>query len=314
MSESQPLVPTDLPDDHHSGFVAVVGKPNVGKSTLVNALVGQKLSIVSPKPQTTRRNLLGILTADRFQIVFVDTPGIHEPLHRLGSLMVDTARRAIADADLVLWMVDVSSPPDPQDRAIASLLARASGTPVLLALNKVDLVSAKALQDMTLQYVDTGQFVAHLPISATRGDNCPRLLELIFDLLPRGPRYFPEEQVTDVDERFVASELIREQVLRHLRQEVPHAVAVIVDDFRDRSETLSYIAATVVVERDSQRQIVIGRGGAMLKQIGSAARQEIERAVGRQVYLELWVKVIPKWRRDAEQLRRLGYAPPERRA
>jgi GTP-binding protein Era len=307
MSEHPPLVSENLPPDHHSGFVAVVGKPNVGKSTLINALLGQKVSIVSPKPQTTRRNLLGILTADQYQIVFVDTPGIHKPLHQLGKVMVDTARSAIADADVVLWMMDASSPPDEQDRAIAGLLPQSADTPVVGALNKIDLVSPDALEARTAEYSAVWEFTATVAVSATRGDNRDKLLELLVALLPVGPRYFPEEQVTDADERFIAAELVREQVLEHLRQEVPHAVAVIIDDFRDRSEDLSYIAATIVVERDSQKQITIGKNGSMLKRIGSAARKEIEEALGRKVYLELWVKVIPRWRRDVQQLRRMGF-------
>jgi len=253
---------------------------------------------------------LGILTEPEYQIVFVDTPGIHKPLHRLGEHMVKVARSAISDADVVVWLVDVSVAPTDEDREIARVLKAARDVPVILALNKVDLVPAQAADNKTLAYLALVDVERPLLISAERGDNRERLLEVIVQALPFGPRYFPVEQVTDQDERFLAAELIREQVLRQLRQEVPHALAVVIDEFKDRGENLSYISATIVVERDSQKQIVIGRGGAMLKQIGQAARVEIEQALGRRVYLEMWVKVVPKWRRDPEQLRRMGYSVP----
>jgi GTPase len=312
VDELAPVVPGQVAEGFRSGFVAVIGKPNVGKSTLINAYVGQKLSIVSPKPQTTRRNLLGILTEGRYQVVFVDTPGVHAPLHKLGETMVQAAAGAAGDADLVLWLVDGSAPPDDEDRAIAALL-QSRNSPILLVLNKMDLTSPISLEQRLPAFLELGRFVGHVAVSATRGDRRQELLDLVVSLLPEGPQYFPAEQITDADERFVAAELVREQVLQHLRQEVPHAVAVLIDEFKDRTETLSYIAATIAVERDSQRQIVIGKGGAMLKLIGAAARKEIEESLGRKVYLELWVKVIPKWRRDPEQLRRMGYTLPDRR-
>lgn len=306
------LIPEALPEDHRSGFVALVGRPNVGKSTLMNAYLGQKIAIVSEKPQTTRQRILGILTEPHYQIVFVDTPGIHTPRHRLGEYMVATAKRTLKDADVILWLVDGSAPPTPEDISIGETLREAAKVPIILAVNKMDLVPEEERDGIAEQYLALADVHDHVLISATRGDNRDRLLEMIVQALPLGPRYFPEDQVTDQDERFLAAEIIREQVLRECHQEVPHSVAVIVDEFKDRSEDLSYISATIAVERESQKQIIIGRGGSMLKRIGQGARLEIERALGRRVYLELWVKVLPKWRRDPALLKRLGYVlPPE---
>lgn len=306
------LIPKTLPEDHRSGFVALVGRPNVGKSTLMNAYLGQKIAIVSEKPQTTRQRILGILTEPNHQIVFVDTPGIHTPHHRLGEYMVIMAKRTLKDADVILWLVDGSVQPTPEDVDIGQTLREAAKAPVILAVNKIDLVPEQGYDGVAEPYLALADIHAHVLVSATRGDNRDRLLEMIVEALPLGPRYFPEDQVTDQDERFLAAELIREQVLRACHQEVPHSVAVIVDEFKDRNEDLSYISATIAVERESQKQIVIGRGGSMLKRIGQGARLEIEKALGRRVYLELWVKVLPKWRRDPALLKRLGYVlPPE---
>jgi len=213
---------------------------------------------------------------------------------------------------VILWLVDGSVPPTPDDESIGQILREAAKVPVILAVNKIDLVREEEWDGIAAPYLALANVHAHALISATRGDNRDRLLAMIVEALPLGPRYFPEEQVTDQDERFLAAELIREQVLRECHQEVPHSVAVIVDEFKDRSDDLSYISATIAVERESQKQIVIGRGGSMLKRIGQGARLEIEKALGRRVYLELWVKVLPKWRRDPALLKRLGYVlPPE---
>jgi GTP-binding protein Era len=314
------LIPEDLPPDHRSGFVAVVGKPNVGKSTLMNAYLGQKIAIVSPKPQTTRNRLLGILTLERqrgdladAQIIFEDTPGIHQPHHRLGEYMVETAISAIPDADLVLFLVDGSQPPDDEDQNIAAILRGREDLPILLVLNKVDLLPLEQVEAQSEAYQALGDFDGCFLISALRGDNRDRLLKSIVERLPPGPRYYPEEQVTDQQLRFMAAELIREQVLRHLREEVPHSVAVIVQDFKERTEDLTYISANIFVERDTQKGIILGRGGSMIKRIGADARREIEALVGTHVYLELWVKVKKKWRRDEQELRRLGYAVPRQK-
>jgi GTP-binding protein Era len=311
------LLPEELPPDHRSGFVAVVGKPNVGKSTLMNAFLGQKIAIVSAKPQTTRNRLLGILTLERkrgdaadAQLIFVDTPGIHQPLHRLGEYMVETAVRAIPDADLVLFLVDVSRPPNAEDRQIAGLLRERRRVPVLLVLNKADLLDPSQVSSHVEAYQALGPFDDSLLVSARRGDKLDSLLQATIERLPTGPRYYPEEQVTDQQLRFMVAELVREQVLRHLRQEVPHSVAVIVEDFKARSEELTYISANVFVERDTQKAIILGRQGAMIKRIGQSARREIQDLLGTRVYLELWVKVTKKWRKDEQELRRLGYALP----
>jgi GTP-binding protein Era len=313
------LLPEDLPAGHRSGFVAVMGKPNVGKSTLMNAYLGQKVAIVSEKPQTTRNQLLGILTLERSrgdladaQIVFVDTPGIHQPHHKLGEYMVETAIRAIPDADLVLCMVDASRPPGDEDRQIAELLQARCQAPVLLVLNKADLLVEGELEPRVSEYRALGPFEDDLAVSALRGDNLDRLLAAIVDRMPFGPRYYPEEQVTDQQLRFMAAELVREQVLRHLHQEVPYSVAVVVQEFRERSEGLTYISASIFVERDTQKAIILGSHGSMIKRIGQDARREIEAVLGTGVYLELWVKVKKKWRRDEKELQRLGYALPRR--
>ena len=313
------LLPEELPPDHRSGFVAVVGKPNVGKSTLMNAYLGQKVAIVSPKPQTTRDRLLGILTLVRergdpadAQIIFVDTPGIHKPLHRLGQYMVEIAVRAIPDADVVLFLVDVSRPPNDEDRQIGEILQQRGSVPVLLVMNKADLVNAEQEAANAQAYHELGQFEEVLAVSALHGNNLDDLLDTTIERLPLGPRYFPEDQVTDQQTRFIAAELVREQVLHHIRQEIPYSVAVIVDQFKRRSEEMTYISANIFVERDTQKAIVLGQGGRMIKRIGRDARQQIEELIGTRVYLELWVKVRKKWRQDERELQRMGYAVPRR--
>jgi GTP-binding protein Era len=283
----------------------------------MNAYLGQKIAIVSPKPQTTRNRLLGILTLERdrgdvadAQIVFVDTPGIHDPLHKLGKFMVETAMRAIPDADIVLFLVDASRPPGDEDRQIAEILREQSQAVVFLVLNKADLLSPEALAPHVEAYRALGVYDGWFAISALYGENRDQLLEMVIEQLPLGPRYFPKEQITDQQLRFVAAELIREQVFRHLRQELPYSVAVIVDQFKERSEDLTYISANVFVERETQKAIILGQRGKMIKRIGQDARREIEAFLGTRVYLELWVKVRKKWRKDEKELRRLGYAPP----
>jgi GTP-binding protein Era len=308
------LMPEELPPDHRSGFVAVVGKPNAGKSTLMNTFLRQKVAIVSQKPQTTRNRLLGILTLERdrgdladAQIVFVDTPGIHQPLHKLGEYMVETAVRAIPDADVVMFLVDVSRPPGDEDRQIAGILREQCQVPILLVLNKADLIPSEAVTTHVEAYQSLGEFDDWLLISALRSDRLDDLLMATVERLPFGPRYYPEEQITDQQLRFMAAELVREQVLRHLRQEIPYSVAVVVQDFKERSEEMTYISANIFVERDTQKPIVLGHQGTMIKRIGRDARREIEKLLGTRVYLELWVKVRKKWRKDEKELRRLGY-------
>ncbi len=299
--------------DHRSGFVAVVGRPNVGKSTLINACLGQKIAIVSEKPQTTRNRLLGIFTRPDAQVIFIDTPGIHVPLHKLGRVMVETAVQAIPDADVVLCVADASQPPDDEDALVADAMRRApgdEGAPVVLALNKIDLLPSSDSPHVAA-YLALFEPAAWLPISASRGDNRDRLLDLVIAHLPPGPRYYPEDEVTDQQTRFIVAELVREAALRRLRQEVPHALAVVVEEFKERSRDMTYISATIFVERASQKGIVIGQRGQALKEIGQIARVEVEKLVGSHVFLELWVKVRPKWRKREEDLRQLGYTLPK---
>lgn len=299
-----------IPPDHRSGFVAVIGRPNVGKSTLMNRLLGQKIAIVSPKPQTTRSRILGILTRESAQVIFVDTPGLHEPFHKLGEVMVATAARAIPDADVVLFVVDVSAMPTEEDQMIARMIRKRTQNPVILVLNKMDLLPAEEVKPHTEAYWELmPDHVGWMMTIATEGVNLGKLLEMIIEHLPEGPRYYPSDQVTDQTERQIAAELVREQVLRFTRQEVPHATAVVVEEFKERENGVVYISATIHVERQSQKGIVIGSGGKMLRRIGMAARKEIERMVGGRVYLDLWVKVSEKWRRDLNRIQDLGYTP-----
>ena len=291
---------------HKSGFVAVVGKPNVGKSTLVNAYVGAKVAIVSPKPQTTRRIIRGILTRPDAQIIFVDTPGIHKPQHRLGKAMVEAASGVLSEVDVVIFLVDGYRLPDEDDKRIGEMLGARCRAPVLLALNKMDRLKAENIESVTEAYWAIVKHDDWMRISATRKDNLDKLLDQTLARLPEGPELYPSDQVTDQNLQVMASELIREQVLIETRQEVPHSVAVAIDEWDDRSQDMTHISATIYVERDSQKGIVIGAGGAMLKKIGQSARAEIEQWVGHQVYLELWVKVWDKWRERSNSLRELG--------
>jgi GTP-binding protein Era len=274
----------------------------------MNAYVGQKIAITSPKPQTTRQRTLGILTLPQAQVIFIDTPGIHRPRDGLGRFMVAAARSALVGADLALFMVDISRPPRDEDRQIARLLRRNPEMPTILAMNKVDLLASEKEAPNREAYVALGELLEAMPLSATRGDNRAALLELIIENLPEGPRLYSPEQITDQPERVMAAELVREQVLRYTHQEVPYAVAVVVEEYAEREADLIYIAANIYVERDSQKGIVIGARGAMLKRIGQAARKEIETLLGSRVYLDLWVKVMPHWRRDERSLRELGYS------
>ena len=307
------LLAEELPPDHRSGFVAVVGRPNVGKSTLINGWLGQKIAIVSPLPQTTRRRLLGILTRPDAQLVLVDTPGLHKPRHQLGAYMVDQATDSLSDADVICLLVDMSNDPGPADAIVAATIGeRAPNTPLVLALNKLDLAAPQdvpariaAYQNLVPNHRD---WVALSALDAAGRDD---LLERIVRLLPPGPRYYPGDQVTDQEERAIAAELVREQVLLATRQEVPHSVAVVVQEFKERSADMTYVSATIYVERESQKAIVVGKEGQLIKQIGQAARQEIEDLLGTRVYLELRVKVWPNWRKDENRLRLLGYALPK---
>lgn len=297
---------TQLPN-HKSGFVAVVGKPNVGKSTLVNAYIGEKITIVSDKPQTTRRIIRGILTRPDAQIIFVDTPGIFKPAHKLGSVMVEAATRVLNEVDLVVFVGDGSRMPTEEDRHIGALLNQRCRVPVLLALNKMDLLKPQDIQSITEAFWAIVKHDDWMRLSAMRNENLDKLLDQILSRLPEGPQLFSPDQVTDQPMQVLVSELIREQALIHTRQEVPHAIAVAIDEWEERSPTLTHIGATIYVERDSQKGIMIGAHGAMLKKIGQSARTAIEGWVGHQVYLELWVKVWDKWRERESSVRELGY-------
>ncbi|MCS7179350.1 MAG: GTPase Era [Anaerolineae bacterium] len=300
-----------VPPGHRSGFVAVIGRPNVGKSTLMNQLLGHKVAIVSPRPQTTRTCIRGILTRPDAQIIFVDTPGLHKPLHKLGEVMVASAASAIPDADVVLFVVDVSVLPTEEDRMIARMIRQRTSNPVILALNKMDLLPPERVKPHTEAYwALLPDHAGWMMTIATEAVNLDKLLNLIVAHLPEGPRYYPGDLITDQTEREIAAELIREQVLRFTHKEVPHSVAVVVEEYKERETGGVYIAATIYVEKESQKGILIGAGGQMLRRIGTAAREEIERMVGGRVYLDLWVKVSKNWRRDMHRVRQMGYVAP----
>jgi len=299
-----------VPPGHRSGFVAVLGRPNVGKSTLVNQLLGQKVTIVSPRPQTTRTRIVGILTRPEAQVIFVDTPGLHRPRHALGEAMVATASSAIPDADVVLLVTDVSTMPTDEDRTVARLIRERTGNPVIMALNKMDRLPPARVRAHTAAYEGiVPDHAGWMLTTATEAVNLDKLLSMIVAILPEGPRYYPGDQITDQTERQIAAELIREQVFRLTHDELPHAIATVVEEFKERESGATFIAATIYVERQSQKGIVIGSGGSMLRRIGTAARQEIERMTGGKVHLELWVKVSKRWRRDPQLIERMGYAP-----
>ncbi len=314
---TSPTDPWAVPPGHKAGFVAVVGRPNVGKSTLMNAYLGQKVAIVSPKPQTTRTRIRGVLTLENAQVIFVDTPGIHFPKDRLGEFMVEEARGALPDADVILWLVDLTRPPGPEEKHVARIIKRDRGDrPLIIAFNKRDLVTGEQAQlyrAAILRLLHPMTPTAWVEISALTGENLDTLLDLIIENLPEGPRYFPEEMVTDQQERDIVAEIIREKALHFLQEEVPYSVAVLIDEFKERSENLVYISAIIVVERKTQKAIILGEKGRMIKKIGQAAREEIEHLLGKRVYLDLWVKVKPKWRKKEEELRRLGYKLPKKK-
>lgn len=297
-----------IPATFKAGFVAVMGRPNVGKSTLINALIKQKVAAVSPRPQTTRKRQMGILTLEEAQVIFIDTPGVHQPRHKLGEKLNEEAAETLGESDLVLVIVDASRPPQSEDQLLFSLLGRSKRpAPVILALNKADLVDSDQLTTHTAAFMELAPQAKPLAISATRGDNLDQLLMEIIATLPSGVPFFPDGQVTDLYEREIAADLIREAALILLRDEVPHGIAIRIDQFTERGDQGAYIEATIFVERESHKPIVIGQGGLMLKKIGSAARREIESMSGRKVFLRLRVKVRKNWRDDEKVLRWFGY-------
>lgn len=296
-------IPT-APPQFRSGFVALVGRPNVGKSTLFNHLLGQKVAITSPVAQTTRNRLRGILTTPTAQFIFVDTPGIHKPHHRLGEVLVHNAKGILNRVDAIVFVVDGSALPGAGDRYVAQLLTTAKSS-VLVAVNKIDQVAAADRHQRLRAYQSLGPWPTY-ECSALTGEGVEALQGAIADLLPLGPYYYPPEMVTDQPERFIMAELIREQILHHTREEVPHSVAVTIENVQQQGK-VTRVNAAIYVERASQKAILIGKGGQRLKEMGTAARQEIETLIGGNLYLELFVKVRPRWRQDRLRLAELGY-------
>ncbi len=292
---------------HRCGFVAIVGRANVGKSTLLNRLVGHKIAIVSPVPQTTRQRIVGVRTLEHGQLVFLDTPGFHRAHHRLGEILLDRARQSVSEADVLLFVVDASEGMGPGDRfVLEQLSARRDDAPVVFVPNKLDKMNKGRVLPIIEEAMESWGPCEAVPVSAETGDNCDRLVDTIVPLLPEGPPLYPAEFRTDQDERRIAAELIREKLLHRLRQELPHAVAVKVDDLQSREDGLVQIYATIYVERRSQKGIVIGHRGSMLKEVGTAARRDLETWFSRRVFLELWVKVREDWRDRPSELRDLG--------
>lgn len=305
----QLLDPSKLPPNHRAGFVALVGRPNVGKSTLMNRLIGERLAIVTPKAQTTRRRMLGILTLPDMQVVFMDTPGLHKPVDSLGKAMVHAAEGAINDADLVLFMIDAAEGWTVEDQRVAEVIQRASPDQLMIVLNKIDVIgNSDTLTERIKALVEPFPDAPVIELSALHGDGMDTFVEAIAERLPLGPRFFPEDQLADWPLRDVAMEMIREQVLLNLHQEVPYAVEVALESWEDVRPNLTVIRALLFVERDSQKGIVIGRGGSMLKTITQGARRSLESLIEHRVKLILTVRVQRSWRKDKAFLKRLGLA------
>ena len=289
-----------------SGFVAIVGRPNVGKSTFMNYVLGQKIAIMSDKAQTTRNKIQGVYTNQNCQIVFLDTPGIHKPKHELGNFMVESAYSALKEVDAVLFMVNAAEKRGPGDDFIIEKLKKIK-TPVFLVLNKIDLISPDELLDRVESYQETIPFAGIIPISVLQGNNVQELMITLTNHLPEGPQYYPSDQITDHPEYFVVSELIREKILHLTKEEIPHSVAVTVDKMQKDEFDKVHVYANIIVERPTQKGIIIGKGGKLLKEIGVRARKDIEQLLGNKVYLELWVKVEKDWRKKKSHLQDFGY-------
>mgnify|MGYP005837983117 CR=1 FL=1 len=289
---------------HKSGFVNIVGNPNVGKSTLMNAMVGEKLSITTPKVQTTRHRIMGILNGDDYQIVYSDTPGIIKPSYKLQESMMKFVKNALTDADIILYVTDTQEKQDPESEIINKIKKR--GVPVIIVVNKVDISTPEAIDGITILWREWFPGSDVIPVSAIKGFNLDSLLQAILRLLPEGPPYFPKDQVTDRMERFFASEIIREKIFLNYRQEIPYSVEVEIESFTDL-ENMSRIRAIIHVARESQKGIIIGHQGKMLKKIGTEARKEMEEFFGRKIFLELFVKITKEWRNNPTMLRRFGY-------
>jgi len=295
---------------YKSGFVSILGRPNVGKSTLLNEIVGQKITIMSDKAQTTRNKIQGIHTTDEEQIVFIDTPGIHKPRHQLGQFMVESATSTINEVDVVLFVINVNEKMGPGDRFIMEKL-KGINTPVFLIMNQIDLIHPDQLLPIIESYQNEMDFKEIVPISAKEGNNVERLLKVISDYLPEGPQFYPEDQVSDHPEYFIISELVREKVLELTREEVPHSVAVVTEGISRNEDGKVQINAVINVERKSQKGIIIGKSGKMLKEIGTRARKDIENLLGDKIYLDLWVRVQKDWRDRQQSLNDFGYNEEE---
>ncbi|MEW6586404.1 MAG: GTPase Era [Nitrospirota bacterium] len=291
--------------EYRSGYVSIIGRPNVGKSTLLNSVLGEKIAIVTPRPQTTRNKIIGIKTLPNAQIVFIDTPGIHRPRHRLGEAMVTTAKQALGEVDIVLFMVEPRHPGD-GEKTIIELLKKVR-VPVFLLINKIDAVKKPDLLPVIEQYEGFGLFREIIPVSALKKDGIDLLMKRIFDYLPVGPKFYPDDLVTDQLERFMVAEIIREKIMKLTEEELPHSVAVEIQKWSEREDGLISISCNIYVERDGQKAIIIGKGGTMLKSIGIASRIDIEKLLNTRIFLELWVKVKKNWRDDIRLLRELGY-------
>jgi GTP-binding protein Era len=289
-----------------SGFVSIIGRPNVGKSTLMNQIIGQKIAIMSDKPQTTRNKIHGVYSREQGQIVFLDTPGIHKPTSKLGDYMMKVAQGTLGEVDAILFLIDVAEGIGGGDRFIIEQLKTVK-TPVILVLNKIDQVHPEELLPIIAQYKDLYNFAEIVPISALSGNNVTTLLDQIIRYLPEGPQYYPADQVTDHPEQFVCAELIREKILHLTREEIPHSIAVQIEDMKVQENGLVRISAVIFVERDSQKGIIIGKQGALLKEIGQKARHDIEALLGSKTFLELWVKVKKDWRNQERVLKDLGF-------
>ncbi|RAK22429.1 GTP-binding protein Era [Anoxybacillus vitaminiphilus] len=298
-------------EGYKSGFVSIIGRPNVGKSTFLNRVIGQKIAIMSDKPQTTRNKIQGVYTTNDAQIIFIDTPGIHKPKHKLGDFMMKVAENALKEVDLILFMINAEEGFGRGDAFIIERLKKIN-TPVFLVINKIDQVHPDDLLPLIEQYKSLYEFAEIVPISALQGNNIETLIEQIKKYLPEGPQYYPADQVTDHPERFIIAELIREKALHLTREEVPHSIAVVIDAIERRQDSSTvYVSATIIVERDSQKGIIIGKQGRMLKEIGQRARVDIEALLGSKVFLELWVKVQKDWRNKLSQLRDFGFREDE---
>lgn len=298
-----------MKNDFKSGFVTLIGRPNVGKSTLMNYLIGQKIAITSNKPQTTRNRIQTVLTTDEGQIVFVDTPGIHKAKNKLGEYMVNVAEKTLNEVDVVLWLVEPTTFIGAGEQHIAKQLQRVK-TPVILVINKVDFVKREEILPAIAAYKDIYDFADIVPVSARSGDNTDELLRVIMKYLPYGPQFYDEDTVTDQPERQIVAELIREKALHSLQDEIPHGIAVAIDRMKMQNKVM-HIDATIICERDSHKGIIIGKQGSMLKKIGSTARYEIERMLDCKVNLKLWVKVKKDWRDSEFLMKNFGYREEE---